>query len=536
MVKQIRHPGERRRSEMPPAPDVLHISTLLHPYEYSRLVLAVTATVVTFGSVVLFLVVALRGQALLTLLPVLLFLASVTFLIWIFLLVKRATLLGNSIRVSYETLPALQAVIDAVRDRLDYRDRIDVYVTDVVDEPITVDNFLGTRIFILKADILGDLREDFDRPQFEFLFGSAMGALKARHRQFTLVAALLEFQQSLKFLNVFLAPYFRATVYSGDQIGAACSNNIPATVAMMNRLLVGTDLGPSLPPGGVLNQAALVQKGWWPRLAQMTLTQPHLTNRYLNLLGFFGKEYPRETREYLNTLEEPTRNRLEDVIRTSPHWQKRGGSERGRLFALAGLGTALALFLAVALGASFRYLQTPGEPEADTPVPEPTSSVVPMVPEDSPSPPPSLPSMAPLLTLLPGDVKPCDRVEPVPAMSAGAVVAAECSPTVMDTATYIQYESRTDMELAYQYLVPAGLFGTDCSVGPSQESLVDVSSGAEYTLACFSADDGSIAFVWTSTGVSAGSDVHILGMATSSSLTYDDMYLEWENVDPEYPS
>lgn len=122
--------------------------------------------------------------------------------------------------------------------------------------------------------------------------GVEFGRLKARQRQFTLVVAWIEVREDLGLLRLFLTPYFRATTYSDDQIGTACCDDIPAAGAMMNRILVGKDLSPSLAISGVLDQAARVRSRWLPRFAQLAMNEPHLTNRHLNLMAFAERTSP----------------------------------------------------------------------------------------------------------------------------------------------------------------------------------------------------------------------------------------------------
>jgi hypothetical protein len=87
-------------------------------------------------------------------------------------------------------------------------------------------------------------------------------------------------------MSPFLLPYYRATTYSGDQIGLACCGDFDAALEATRRLLVGSRLAPSVTAGAVLPQATLVQRQLLPRFAQLFLREPHVANRYVNLLCF----------------------------------------------------------------------------------------------------------------------------------------------------------------------------------------------------------------------------------------------------------
>ena len=216
-------------------------------------------------------------------------LALAGFLLWFFLQVYRSRLLGGAVRVSETTLPELQAVFDEVRARLDYRKHVDVYVKDKVDGGSLMTSYLGTRLIEIEGGLVADLLADGHQAELTYLIGRHIGQLKARHQRLTPIFIAISAIDSVKFLQPFLAPYLRATAKSGDQIGAACCGDIGATAATMNRLLAGKELGPQLVINGVLDQAAVVRRRWLPRLAQLFMSLPHATNRYLNLLAFFAR-------------------------------------------------------------------------------------------------------------------------------------------------------------------------------------------------------------------------------------------------------
>ena len=216
------------------------------------------------------------------------------FAIWLGLQVYRSRLLGGAVRVSETTLPELQAVFDEVRARLDYRKHVDVYVKDKVDGGSLMTSYLGTRLIEIEGGLVAELLDEGHHAELTYLIGRHIGQLKARHQRLTLIFLAISAVDSVKFLQPFLAPYLRATAKSGDQIGAACCGDIRATAATMNRLLAGKELGPRLVIKGVLDQAAVVRRRWLPRLAQLLMSVPHATNRYLNLLAFFARVAPEE--------------------------------------------------------------------------------------------------------------------------------------------------------------------------------------------------------------------------------------------------
>lgn len=292
----------------------LDVRTLLHPAEASRLALALTVSIFVF---VIFAIGLVASDGSIVLIELLLLLAAVGALIWLSLQVARSRLLGGAVRVSDASLPELQAVFDEVRARLDYHEHVDVYVMDKVTGGSAMTSYLGTRIIQIEGGLVAGLLEEGRHAELTFLIGRHIGQLKAKHERLQWILIVISLVDSLKFLQIFLAPYFRATAKSGDQIAAACCGDIRATAWMMNRLLVGKELGPRLDIKGVLDQAVTVRSRWLPRLAQMFQNYPHATNRYLNLLAFFARTAPGEISAWRATLDPATANRLAAVLDTT---------------------------------------------------------------------------------------------------------------------------------------------------------------------------------------------------------------------------
>jgi hypothetical protein len=293
----------------------LDIRALLHPTEFSRLVIALSASAVVFGLYAILVVGTSHVLGLVQLTAVIIASAG---LIWLSLQVARSRLLGGAVRVSDVSLPELQSVFDEVRARLAYHKQVDIYIVDKVDGGSRVTSHLGTRLIMIEGDLVAELLGAGHHAELTYLIARHVGQLKARHERLQLILITLSVVNSLKFLQIFLAPYFRATTKSGDQIGAACCGDIRATILMMNRLLVGEHLGPQVDIRGVLDQAVIVRQRWLPRLAQLFQSRPHATNRYLNLLAFFARVAPEQINAWRKTLDQDTANRLSAVLGASP--------------------------------------------------------------------------------------------------------------------------------------------------------------------------------------------------------------------------
>jgi hypothetical protein len=180
-------------------------------------------------------------------------------------------------------------------------------------------SYLGTRLIEIEGGLVADLLADGHQAELTYLIGRHIGQLKARHQRLTPSFVAISAIDSVKFLQPFLGPYLRATAKSGDQIAAACCGDIRATAATMNRLLAGKDSARSSSSRASSTRRAVVRRRWLPRLAQLFMSLPHATNRYLNLLAFFARVAPKEINAGRAALDPDTARRLNAVLDSSPN-------------------------------------------------------------------------------------------------------------------------------------------------------------------------------------------------------------------------
>lgn len=302
--------GAAAPRRMPP------LRPLLHPTEGSRLTLAVFAAGLTLVVLALIMIAAKAAGALAGVLAIAVFSLAT---IWISLQLYRARLLGRSVRVDSESMPALQALVDDVRETLHYHRRVDFYVIAKPEAPITTMSYMGTRIVILEGSLVAELMEPAKRAQLTFLVGRSIGSLRAKHMRLDIVVLLLDALNVLRFPSLFLLPWYRATSYSGDQIGMMCCGDLEAALEATRRVLVGGELASRMAAGDVLPQATLVQRRILPRLAQLFLAEPHATNRYANLLCFGRYHDPGLWDAIYASLDDARAGRLDEIWRRSPH-------------------------------------------------------------------------------------------------------------------------------------------------------------------------------------------------------------------------
>lgn len=490
----------------------LDVRALLHPAEHSRLLIALSSSAVVFGFAAM-VVYATGGWAVLAGLAGVL--AAFGGLVWLSLQIIRSRLLGGAVRVSETTLPELQAVFDEVRTRLNYQQHVDVYVLDKVDGGSVMTSYVGTRLILIEGGLVADLLGAEQHAELTYLIGRHIGQLKARHQRLLPIMLAISLVDSLKFLQLFLAPYYRATAKSGDQIAAACCGDIRATAAMMNRLLAGKELGPRLAVKGVLDQAVVVRHRWLPRLAQLFMSEPHATNRYLNLLAFFARVAPEEIDGWRASLDAATASRLTAAIEASPNRQapRRRMSPVSALLAILVSSGLLALSGWVIFGVAGAANVTSG---GNTSVPGQTSTGG-----------QATTSSQQLLARTPASFAATCKPISVPAADASQGVDAEvaCQPGALGGGGSVQYahfRGAGAMQNAYASLTH-GLPPGNCMSAAGQESYsLRSSSQTAGDLACLVNNAGQHVFLWTDNRLA------ILSIAASKNMTFADLNQWWQ--------
>ena len=292
------------------------ITPLLHPTEPSRLALALIASALALLFPLLVLIHTGGIGVILELL------AFVIGSVWIGIQLSRARLLGRSVRVDANTFPDVQAIVAEVCATLDYRRRIEVYITETVSPSIVTTSLLGTRLIVIEGDLVADLLQPAKRPQLTFLIGRSIGALRARHMRLEVLIRVLEAAEVLKYVAPFIRPYYRATAYSGDQIGMMCCSDLEAALEATRRLLVGSEMASQLSAGAAVPQALLVKQRVLPRLVQLLAVEPHVTNRYANLLCFGRYHAPELWARMFDSMDEYEQRCLDEIWQRSPyHWR-----------------------------------------------------------------------------------------------------------------------------------------------------------------------------------------------------------------------
>jgi hypothetical protein len=428
------------------------VRQLLHPRERARFWMAL-ATLTLVGGLTLVVAIHLGGWQLLGGAAGAIILAWAS--LWIALQLHRARLLGRYLRVTDRSLPALARIIFDQRRLLAFSRRVDFYVADEVDGLISYTSYFGTKIVIIKGDLVADLEDDDRRVQSTYLIGSVLGSLAAKHLRFTPLLIAISALTKVKIFNLLLSPYFRATRYSGDNIGLFLCGSPRAGVQVMHRMLVGKELSSTVHPSGLLDQATEVRRRLLPRLTALFGNEPNLTDRYLNVLNYLDHQFPSEAIRWRQELDPATSAVVARQLAHSPYRtaQRRVGNVWATITA-----ASVVLVLAVAI----LVLPNPssGEPSSQSQVPQP--------------PPSSMPGQSDTTSIEPNSTSPAQRLQ----RQVGPVDDGECAVHAFgQVADDLTYAGCNDLRRA---LLTAYVEGRPVLISVAEVRLSDSSMNAEF--------------------------------------------------------
>jgi hypothetical protein len=213
-------------------------------------------------------------------------------LIWLSARVLYAHFLGNSILVSELNYPRVHAIAQELKAVIGYKKPVDVFVY----EQGNFNAYLMKFLFYKKAVFLNSelLEKGVSDDELRWLIGRFIGYLRAR-KQAGFWGWTIHAAEKLLVFNLFLLPYQRALVYTGDRLAlAVISGDISCAIAVMQKLLVGRELGYSVNPGGIVEQQRLLKGSFFAFLARIGQSFPHMTSRYVDLIIFSRDYYPAE--------------------------------------------------------------------------------------------------------------------------------------------------------------------------------------------------------------------------------------------------
>ena len=507
---QTTEPARTQPSRAP-----LEMERLRYPAEPSRLAMAVIC--VACALVVFVVWLAVGNFSLLVFGGIGLLILG--FSIWALWQFSRVHLLGDAVLVNSQTFPEVQSAVDEIRATLQYDRRVDIFVIPNLSPRIQLRSYFGIRALLIEGGAIADMTTPASRPQLLFLLGTYFGAFKAKHDRSAIIELVLDSAGIRTMLAPFVAPWLRTTVYTGDQIAYACSRDFGASLAAVNRVLVGRELTPQLAASGLILQAGRVSKSSVLRVAEMLRPEPYATNRFLNLVRFAQQVDPESVLAFRAGLSAEVNGVLDDAL--------------ARMTRAGRRNTAVALVTAGAVILSGMLLYVPVLASASGPQPTPpdppVTTDVPFPPQPTVVPDPPEPTAArALAAAVPATVAAAcaELATPAPQIAAGLDAAIGCTGPAdgVDVIELYSYDSPESYGSAVG-MVLQGVEQGSCPQG-GWNTWTDGNGDERGVLACYYGEAGEAIAVWTH------NTDGVVVVASDAEMLLDEMYIWWQSTVP----
>jgi len=257
--------------------------TYAHPLLLRRFVLALV-----FAGL---LVPVVLGIIALTFGIILFYVLILVFLFWFSARVFFARMVGNSVVVSDVNYPRINTLAEELKVKLGYHKPVHMFVYEQGSFNAYMSFLFFRRAIFLNSELLETGVSD---NEVRWIVGRFIGYLRSRE-QAGLPGWLIRGAQRLLVFNVFLYPYERAMVYTGDRLAvAAMDGDISSAASAMQKLFVGRQLGYSVNPEGIIDQQRRIKGTFFGFMARVMSHFPHMTARYVDLIVFAKVFFPAE--------------------------------------------------------------------------------------------------------------------------------------------------------------------------------------------------------------------------------------------------
>ena len=252
---------------------------LAHPKQNRRFYLALVFSVLLFPVIAALLVAG----------TVFLVVPLIVLLVWIASRVLFAHLVGNTVLVSTLNYPRVHAIVEELKVSLGFDKPVYVFVYESSSFNAMLSHMFFRRAIFLNSELL---EKGVSDNEVRWLVGRFIGYLRARRQTGVLGWVIRAAQRALIF-NLFLLPYERAMVFTGDRLAvAAIGGDLSSAVSAMQKLFVGRELGYSINPEGIIEQQRMIRGTFFGFLARVMSAFPHVTARYVDLMIFGKAFYP----------------------------------------------------------------------------------------------------------------------------------------------------------------------------------------------------------------------------------------------------
>jgi hypothetical protein len=215
--------------------------------------------------------------------------------IWALAEITYAGLIDNHVEVSEHNYPRIHGLAEEVRQNLGLKREISIFVYEQSNFNAWLVKLFRRRAIFLQSEVLETGVTD---DEVRWLVGRFIGYLRLQ-QDLGWFGRLIRITERSGLFTLFILPYSRAMVYTGDRLGlASIKGDIGSALSVMQKMLVGRQLGYSVNPLGIIEQRRRSKGRMFTFLSRLSSPFPSSTARYVDLLVFARREYPDRFAEF----------------------------------------------------------------------------------------------------------------------------------------------------------------------------------------------------------------------------------------------
>ncbi|MAK59773.1 MAG: hypothetical protein CMK09_02220 [Ponticaulis sp.] len=195
--------------------------------------------------------------------------------------------IGNAVRVDEHSFPEIHHAAQEICELIGYKKQIDIFIYEEGSFNAMLVPFLKKKAVILNSETV----HGASTTEIRWLIGRFVGYLQGKKLRFMWAEILLNSLENTWVFNLFLYPYERAAVLTGDRIGAyAVDYNEEAIVSALNKLMVGPDIAHRVSTDSLYTQyQELKRRPFFSLLARLYIPFPHMIRRVAEMHIFLER-------------------------------------------------------------------------------------------------------------------------------------------------------------------------------------------------------------------------------------------------------
>lgn len=242
------------------------------------------------------------------------YIAFISLMLWIGLELVRARLIGNAVKVGSDNFPEISNILYRTKQKIGYSKDVEIYIVEEGTINMILYRFLSSKFLVIHSSFVESCESSKDYRDMEWAIARFVGYLKIKKdHYFPIVFELMESIKKFPLINLFILPYERCIIYSGDRIGLALCGEVESAVTGLGKLMIGKALYGKVSSETFVLQSRIVNGSFFASVFRFFSEYPHMTDRYLNIMAFVKETAPEHYNDFARRHRIDLKN-LEEVL------------------------------------------------------------------------------------------------------------------------------------------------------------------------------------------------------------------------------